>query len=311
MPSRKLKVTLTRSIIGLHAQRRRRPSRRSACGGSGTTVVHDDTPTIRGMIARSRTPSGSRLRTTRRRPDRADALRRRRSVRHEARRSAAAARGPEAAQAASAAARARATARPPTRGTRATRPLRRRRRARVRGRADAALPAAAQARLHALRKREFAVVNVSDLAGRFAAGSVVDPEALVGAGLHQQVGRAAWSRSWATATWPARAHGARARGQRRRPAKIEAAGGRVEVLPPRRGAARDRESCRASRTSSRSRSSSAGVLMTLVLLAAYRLGAHVPTPGIDAAALAAVLRPGAGHAARAWWTSSRAATCAA
>ena len=28
------------------------------------------------------------------------------------------------------------------------------------------------------------------------------------------------------------------------------------------------------------------VLMTLALLAAYRLGAHVPTPGIDAAALA-------------------------
>ena len=30
------------------------------------------------------------------------------------------------------------------------------------------------------------------------------------------------------------------------------------------------------------------VLMTLGLLAAYRLGAHVPTPGIDAAALAAL-----------------------
>ena len=40
------------------------------------------------------------------------------------------------------------------------------------------------------------------------------------------------------------------------------------------------------------------VLVTLGLLAAYRLGAHVPTPGIDGARARGVLRSDAGHAAR-------------
>ncbi len=51
MPSRKLKVTLTRSRIGL------KPSHVRTLEALGlrrirATVVHDDTPVIRGMIAR-------------------------------------------------------------------------------------------------------------------------------------------------------------------------------------------------------------------------------------------------------------------
>ena len=52
MPSKKLKITLTRSIIGLSPSRRR-PSSRWACGGCASQVTHDDTPTIRGMIAKA------------------------------------------------------------------------------------------------------------------------------------------------------------------------------------------------------------------------------------------------------------------
>ena len=51
MPSRKLKVTLTRSSIGL------KPGHVRTLQALGlrrirATVVHDDTPVIRGMIAR-------------------------------------------------------------------------------------------------------------------------------------------------------------------------------------------------------------------------------------------------------------------
>ena len=51
MPSRKLKITLTRSRIGL------KPGHVGTLGALGlrrirATVVHDDTPVIRGMIAR-------------------------------------------------------------------------------------------------------------------------------------------------------------------------------------------------------------------------------------------------------------------
>jgi len=34
------------------------------------------------------------------------------------------------------------------------------------------------------------------------------------------------------------------------------------------------------------------IFITLLLLAVYRIGVHVPTPGIDASALAAFFRPG-------------------
>jgi large subunit ribosomal protein L30 len=51
LPSRKLKITLTRSRIGL------KPGHVGTLEALGlrrirTTVVHDDTPVIRGMIAR-------------------------------------------------------------------------------------------------------------------------------------------------------------------------------------------------------------------------------------------------------------------
>ncbi len=51
MPSRKLKITLTRSRIGL------KPGHVGTLAALGlrrirATVVHDDTPVIRGMIAR-------------------------------------------------------------------------------------------------------------------------------------------------------------------------------------------------------------------------------------------------------------------
>ena len=52
MPSRKLKVTLTRSLIGL------KPSHVRTLRALGlrrirAAVIHDDTPVIRGMIARA------------------------------------------------------------------------------------------------------------------------------------------------------------------------------------------------------------------------------------------------------------------
>ena len=46
-------------------------------------------------------------------------------------------------------------------------------------------------------KTEYAVVNVKDLAARFAAGSVVDPDGLVEAGLVKR-GSGGPSRCWAT-----------------------------------------------------------------------------------------------------------------
>ena len=69
--------------------------------------------------------------------------------------------------------------------------------------------------------------------------------------------------------------------------KIEAAGGRVEILV---GAGREGrqviEGLQSFQNIFKVPELKRRVLMTLLLLAAYRLGAHVPTPGIDAAALA-------------------------
>ena len=52
MPSKKLKITLTRSIIGLS------PKQEATVKALGLrkmsdTATHDDTPTIRGMIAKA------------------------------------------------------------------------------------------------------------------------------------------------------------------------------------------------------------------------------------------------------------------
>ena len=51
------------------------------------------------------------------------------------------------------------------------------------------------------------------------------------------------------------------------------------------------------------------VLFTLGLLAVYRLGAHIPTPGIDAKQLAAFFNTNSGSALGVGGTCSPAATC--
>ena len=81
-------------------------------------------------------------------------------------------------------------------------------------------------------KTEFAIVNVGDLSGRFAAGSVIDPDALVSRGLIRKSGRRAVKVLGDGAVAHAltvRAHKV-SEGAKQ---KLEAAGGRVEVLPAR------------------------------------------------------------------------------
>ena len=79
-------------------------------------------------------------------------------------------------------------------------------------------------------KTEFALVNVRDLGAHFAAGSVVDPEGLVQAGLVRKSGRSAVKVLGDGAI----AHALTIRVHKISEAarqKVEAAGGRVEVLP--------------------------------------------------------------------------------
>lgn len=81
-------------------------------------------------------------------------------------------------------------------------------------------------------KMEFAIVNVKDLSARFAAGSVVDPEALVSAGLIRKSGRGAvkvLGEGAAAHALTVRAHKVSESARQ----KLEAAGGRVEILPAR------------------------------------------------------------------------------
>jgi large subunit ribosomal protein L15 len=81
-------------------------------------------------------------------------------------------------------------------------------------------------------KTEFAIVNVGDLAARFAAGSVVDPETLVSSGLIRKSGRGAvkvLGDGPVAHALTVRAHKV-SEGAKQ---KLEAAGGRVEVLPAR------------------------------------------------------------------------------
>jgi large subunit ribosomal protein L15 len=81
-------------------------------------------------------------------------------------------------------------------------------------------------------KTEFAIVNVGDLSGRFAAGSVIDPDAMVSSGLIRKSGRGAVKVLGDGAVAHAltvRAHKV-SEGAKQ---KLEAAGGRVEVLPAR------------------------------------------------------------------------------
>ncbi len=79
-------------------------------------------------------------------------------------------------------------------------------------------------------KTEFAIVNVGDLAARFAAGSVVDPETLVASGLIRKSGRGAvkvLGDGDVVHALTVRVHKI-SEGAKQ---KLEAAGGRVEALP--------------------------------------------------------------------------------
>ena len=81
-------------------------------------------------------------------------------------------------------------------------------------------------------KTEFAIVNVGDLSERFAAGSVVDPDALAGSRLIHKSGRASvkvLGDGDVAHALTVRAHKV-SEGAKQ---KIEAAGGRVELLAKR------------------------------------------------------------------------------
>ena len=79
-------------------------------------------------------------------------------------------------------------------------------------------------------KTEFALVKVKDLAAKFAAGSVVDPEALIEAGLIKKAGRHAVKVLGDGAIEHALTIKTHKISDSARQ-KLEAAGGRVEVLP--------------------------------------------------------------------------------
>ncbi len=79
-------------------------------------------------------------------------------------------------------------------------------------------------------KTEFAIVNLKDVAARFAAGSVVDPESLLQARLIKKADRGGvkiLGEGDLSQALTVRAHRVSASARR----KIESAGGRVEVLP--------------------------------------------------------------------------------
>src|SRR5687767_2503029 len=81
-------------------------------------------------------------------------------------------------------------------------------------------------------KTEYAIVNVKDLAARFAAGSVVDPDALAGAGLIKKSGRdtvKVLGDGDVGHALTVRAHRVSESARR----KVEAAGGQVEVISAR------------------------------------------------------------------------------
>ena len=213
--AKKLKVTLVKSIIGLSPEAGGARCRRSACGASGRSVEHDDTPTVRGMIN-------------------AVAVRRRRWRSHENRGSAAGAGLHQEAQAD----RPRPGLRPRQdvgQGPQGLKGAVRRRRAprasrAARCRSTGGCPSAASCPTAARPSSRSS--TSATLAARFAAGSVVDPEALVDARPDQASRAAARSRSWATATWRHALTVRVAQGQRGGPAEARG-GGR-----PRRGAAR-------------------------------------------------------------------------
>jgi large subunit ribosomal protein L15 len=79
-------------------------------------------------------------------------------------------------------------------------------------------------------KTEFAIVNVGELSARFAAGSVIDPEALVSSGMIRKSGRGAvkvLGDGDVAHALTVRVHKFSGAAKK----KLEAAGGRVEALP--------------------------------------------------------------------------------
>ncbi|HKW92590.1 MAG TPA: 50S ribosomal protein L15 [Methylomirabilota bacterium] len=81
-------------------------------------------------------------------------------------------------------------------------------------------------------KTEFAIVNVGELAARFAKGSVIDPDALASSGLIRKSGRSAvkvLGDGDVAHALTVRVHKVSESAKQ----KLEAAGGRVEVLPAR------------------------------------------------------------------------------
>jgi large subunit ribosomal protein L15 len=85
-------------------------------------------------------------------------------------------------------------------------------------------------------KTEFAIVNVGDLSARFTAGSVVDPDAMASSGLIRRSGRRAvkvLADGEVAHALTVRAHKVSESAKQ----KLEAAGGRVEVLAGRSGGA--------------------------------------------------------------------------
>src|SRR5215475_264884 len=129
---------------------------------------------------------------------------------------------------------------------------------------------------------DYAVVNLKALGG-FAANAVIDPDSLVRAGLIKASADARQN--------PGRGRG-RPRAHHPRPPRerIGAGEGRGEGRPHRdargRGAGFVIESLQSFQNVFKIPELKRRVLMTALLLIAYRLGAHVPTPGIDGHALA-------------------------
>ena len=143
---------------------------------------------------------------------------------------------------------------------------------------------------------EYAVVNLDDLAARFAAGTVVTPELLretrprddgkqtdQGAGARRDRHGADGAGAQVQ-----RQGGGEDRGGRRLGRDAPVAAGRLDTVW-----------LRASRTSSPSRTCASGCCSRSALLGVYRIGNHIPTPGVNTEALATPGRAGQEHHVRA------------
>ena len=156
-------------------------------------------------------------------------------------------------------------------------------------------------------RTEYAVVNLDTLAERFDAGTVVTPELLRERGLIRGARQPikVLARGDIAKKLTVRAHKFSGKAAE----KIAAAGGAAEVLEAAKSG--QEVDCMDNAlknlfavTDLRNR-----VLFTLALLGVYRVGSHIPTPGVNTEALGDP--GGAGRATRcsASTTCSRAATC--